>query len=358
MAIAATIVLTLTVAASPQQSPPATSRRDTEIQKLQEAITVERIIVDARVTLSNGEPVWGLTPKDFLVRVDGMPAKVESADWIPETALAREIADIDKPEVTVNRSLDVPAPQGRLLIFFFQTDFARNELRTGGQMKIMSYADQIIDSLEPEDRVAVFSFDSHLKFRLDFSNEKEKVRQAMRESLAIDEPAPPPIVPMPSLARRLDRQAMKDAASSERALFLLGNALRPIPGPKSLVLFGWGLGKLAGGRIVMGVDYALAKRSLESSRVSVFSIDITQADAHSLQVGLGKVSADTGGFYQSSFPFPQLAVDRLQRTLQGHYELEVRKPQSTKLGVHTVDVRVAKRDAVVLARTTYVDKGE
>lgn len=329
---------------APQQSP-----------RIQEAITVERIIVDARVTLANGEPILGLTPKDFTVRVDGVPAKVESADWMPETALARELADIDRPEVTVNRTLDVPAPQGRLLIFFFQTDFARNQLRVAGQMKIMSYADQIIDSLEPDDRVAVFSFDTHLKFRLDFSNEKEKVRQAMRGSLKTDDPPPPPLVPMPSLSKRLDLEAMKSAASSERALFLVGNALRPIPGPKSLVLFGWGLGKLAGGQIVMGVDYALAKRSLESSRVSVFSIDITQADWHSLQVGLGKVAADTGGFYESSYLFPGLAVDRLERTLQGHYELEVRKPELKKLGVHAIDVQVPKRDAVVLARTTYVD---
>lgn len=359
MTIAAMIVVTLTSAASAQQArPPATTARQTEIPKVREVITVERIIVDARVTLSNGEPILGLTPKDFTVRVDGVPAMVESADWVPETAVARELADIDKPEVTVNRTLDVPAPQGRLLIFFFQTDFARNEMRTSGQMKIMSYADQIIDSLEAEDRVAVFSFDSHLKFRLDFSNEKEKIRQAMRESLALDDPPPPPIVPMPSLAKRLDREAMKRAASSERALFLLGNALRPIPGPKSLVLFGWGLGRLAGGAIIMGGDYQLAKRSLESSRVSVFSIDITQADWHSLQVGLGKVAADTGGFYQSSYLFPKLAVDRLQRTLQGHYELEVRKPELKKLGVHTIDVQVMKRDAVVLARTTYVDKSE
>jgi VWFA-related protein len=345
------ILLALSFSARAQQ--PATPQSG-----LKETITVERIIVDARVTHSNGEPILGLTSKDFNVRVDGVPAKVEAADWIPETAATREIADIDKPEVTVNRTLDVPAPQGRLLIFFFQTDFARNELRVGGQMKIMAYADDIIDSLEPEDRVAVLSFDSHLKFRLDFSNDKEKIRQAMRDSLALDDPSPPPIVPMPSLAKRLDREAMKKAASSERALTLLGNALRPIPGPKSLILFGWGLGRLAGGAIVMGGDYMIAKRSLESSRVSVFSIDITQADWHSLQVGLGKVAADTGGFYASSYLFPKLAVDRLQRTLQGHYELEVRKPELKTMGVHTIEVQVAGRDVVVLARTTYVDKGE
>jgi VWFA-related protein len=325
-----------------------------EVPKSHESITVERIIVDARVTLANGEAILGLTAKDFDVRVDGVQAKVESADWIPDTAAAREIAGIDNPQGTVNESMDVPAPQGRLLIFFFQTDFAREQERLRGQVKIMSYADQIIDSLEPEDRVAVFSYDSHLKFRLDFTDDKEQIRRAMRDSLAIDEPPPPPVVPMPSLARRLDREQMKNASSPEHALFLVGNALHPIPGPKSLLLFGWGLGKLAGGRVHMGGEYLIAKRALESSRVSVFSIDITQADWHSLGVGLAQAAADTGGFYESSYLFPQLAVNRLERTLQGHYELEVRKPE-LKAGVHTIEVNVTRRGAVVMARSTYID---
>ena len=342
------MLLAVSAAASAQKTPPP----------LKETITVERIIVDARVTHSSGEAILGLTARDFNVRVGGVLAKVESADWIPETAAAREIADIDKPQVTVNNSLDVPAPRGRLLIFFFQTDFARNALRVEGQMKIMRYADEIIDSLEPEDRVAVFSHDSRLKFQLDFSNDRERVRQVMRESLAVDDPPVPPLVPMPSLAKRLDREAMKNAATAERALFLIGNALRPIPGPKSLILFGWGLGRLSGGQVVTGGDYMVAKRALESSRVSVFSIDITQADWHSLGVALGKVADDTGGFYASSYLFPQLAVDRLERTLQGHYELEVRKPELKRIGVHTIEVQVAGRDVVVLARTTYVDKAE
>jgi VWFA-related protein len=335
----------------------ATALAQQEVPKQHESITVERIIVDARVTLANGEAILGLTSKDFDVRVDGVPANVESADWIPDTAAAREIAGIDKdPQATVNESMDVPAPQGRLLIFFFQTDFARQDVRLQGQVKIMSYADQIIDSLDPEDRVAVFSYDSHLKFRLDFTDDRERIRQAMRDSLAIDEPPPPPVVPMPSLARRLDRQQMKDASSPEHALFLVGNALHPIPGPKSLLLFGWGLGKLAGGRVHMGGEYMIAKRALESSRVSVFSIDITQADWHSLGAGLAQAAADTGGFYESSYLFPQLAVNRLERTLQGHYELEVRKPELKTIGVHTIEVNVARRGAVVMARSTYIDK--
>ena len=66
-------------------------------QEYQEKITVERILVDARVTDSVGNPITGLKPADFHVRIDGKPARVESADWIPETAAARELANIDQP---------------------------------------------------------------------------------------------------------------------------------------------------------------------------------------------------------------------------------------------------------------------
>jgi len=341
--IAIPLLLALSLAAPPQEL------------RSQETITVERILIDARVTDAGGNAILNLEPKDFRVKIDGVAAKVESVEWVPETAGARELAELDRE--SAKTSLDVPPPQGRLLVFFFQTDFARENVRITGQMKILPYADQLLDSLEPEDRVAVVSFDSHLKFRLDFSDDREAIRKAMRDSLSIDDPPRPPAVPMPSLARALDDASLRRAVDPDRALFLLGNALLPIPGPKSLILFGWGLGKLSGGRVVMDKRYAIAQRALEASRTSVFSIDITQADWHSLSAGLAKAADDTGGFYADTFHFPQLAIERLQRALEGHYELEVRRPETKVKGIHSIDVEVpSHRSATVMSRRTFIDK--
>ena len=326
-------------------------------QPFQETITVERILIDARVTLGSGDPVMNLGAKDFRVRIDGKPAKVESVEWIPETAAARELADIDKPQQREPEGVDIPEPAGRLIVVFFQTDFAREDVRVRGQMKILSFADDFVDSLEPEDRVAVLSYDSHLKFRLDFTNRDSDIKAAFRDSLAINEPPTPRVVPMPSLARRLDPKAMRDASSPEKALLLIGNALQPIPGPKSLILFGWGLGRLAGNHIHLGKDYVVAARSLEASRTTVFALDLTQADWHSLAAGLAAPAEATGGFYAETFHFPYLAMDRLKKTLAGHYELEVRKPELKTVGVHEIEVDVVgHRDAEVMARKTFVDK--
>lgn len=325
--------------------------------KAGESITVERILIDARVTLGSGDPVLNLGVNDFKVRVDGKPAKVESVEWIPDTAVGRELADIDKPAQREPVGVEIPEPQGRLIVVFFQTDFSRENVRIRGQMKILGFADDFVESLEPEDRVAVFSYDSHLKFRLDFTNRGSDIKAAFRDALLIDDPPPPRVVPMPSLARRLDPKAMKDAGSPEKGLLLVGNALRPIPGPKSLILFGWGLGRLAGDHIHFGKDFLVALRSLESSRTTVFALDLTQADWHSLAGGLAAPAYATGGFYAETYHFPYLAMDRLKKTLAGHYELEVRKPDLKTVGVHEIEVDViGHRDAEVMARKTFVDK--
>ena len=47
--------------------------------------------------------------------------------------------------------------------------------------------------------------------------------------------------------------------------------------------------------------------------------------------------------------------DMSERTLVGHYELEVRKPETRVRGVHSIEVDVARRNAAVMARSTFVD---
>lgn len=323
--------------------------------QVQEQITVERILVDARVTDYNGDMILGLTPSDFTVKVDGKIAKIESVGWIPETAAQREIAKIDDTAAPATATTETPAPKGRLFIYFVQTDFARNDARIAGQLGFLSYSDQMIDDLEEGDRVAVISFDSHMKFRLDFTDDKRAIKDAMRQSVLINEPPPPPIVPNPSLARRLDREQMKKCTSSDEAFILVANAVRPIPGPKSMILFGWGLGERSGGAVVMNRKYPIALYALETARVTVFAIDTTEADYHDLEMGLKRAAADTGGLYARAFRFPQLAVNRVQKALVGHYELEVRKPDLKTRGYHTIEVTVKRRDAYVLARSSYVD---
>jgi VWFA-related protein len=321
----------------------------------EESITVARILLDVRITDSYGNPLPDLTAKDFDVKIGGKPAAVESVTWVDEVARPdyEQPGNALKDGEEMKPAYDAP---GRLFVVFVQTDFARNATRMIGQMHFEQFAEKMIDELQPTDRVAVFSFDSHLKFRLDFSSNKSEVQAAMRDSMLTNDPPWPRIVPNPALASRLNEKELRDAPDSETALIHVANALRPIPGPKTMLLIGWGLGERVGRAVVMKPKWPIARRALEASRVSIFALDTTYADYHDLEIGLGVAAKQTGGFYAKTHEFPQLAIDRLQRTLSGHYELELRRPNELKPGVHPVEVRVKARGATVLAPSTWTDR--
>lgn len=326
--------------------------------QLQETITVERVVVDARVTEYAGEPMTDLTAADFDVRIGGKRAVVESAEWIADT--------VDSSPLTVDRSPAAPdaasgssqpstvnrQPAPRLIVLFVQTDFARNTWRITGHMKFLQYADDLLDTFAPGDRIAVFSFDSHLKFRLDFSSDRVAIREALRDTVFIDEPPPPPMVPSPSLAAYLDRDAMRRAAQSETGLMLVANAMRSMSGPKTLLLLGWGLGERTSSGVAMRWQWNGARAALDAARVSLFALDTTDADYHTLEAGLIAAAEQTGGFYAKTHLFPRIAIERLQRTLSGHYELTLRAGEDLSPGAKELTVRVKRRGAIVLAPAT------
>jgi VWFA-related protein len=332
------------------------------LAQFRESVTVARILLDVRVTDFDGDSILGLEPADFEVTIGGKKAEVLSATWVSESvsspAESRDpLIELEAGASAGDPSTSLGMTEGRLFVFFIQTDFGRNTERIRGQMHFFKYAEELLEMLEPDDRVAVFSFDSHLKFRLDFTSDKEQILAAMRDAITINTPPWPPVVPNPSLASRLDREEMKKAADSEGALVLVGNALRHIPGPKSMMLMGWGLGELmAGGGVRMKPRYKFARRALDAARVTIFALDTTFADYHSLEVGLGKAAEDTGGFYAKTHVFPQHALERLRRTLAGHYELELRRPDALKPGTHDLIVRVKRRGVRVLAPSSWMDR--
>lgn len=321
-----------------------------------ESVTVERILLDVRVTDYHGDSILGLEPADFEVTLGGKKVEVLSASWVAESSSLR-VDEVDALlDDSTTRSPDDSSPAPRLFVFFIQTDFGRNTERIRGQMHFFKYAEELLEMLEPEDRVAVFSFDSHLKFRLDFTSDKQQIIAAMRDAITINHPPWPPVVPNPSVASRLDREEMKKAPDSEAALTIVGNALRHIPGPKSLMLMGWGLGEMTTVGVSMKWRYKFARRALDAARVTIFALDTTFADYHSLEAGLGKAAEDTGGFYAKTHIFPKLALERLRRTLAGHYELELRRPESLKPGTHELTVKVKRRGVYVLAPSSWMDR--
>jgi hypothetical protein len=221
-------------------------------------------------------------------------------------------------------------------------------------MRMCREAAKLLDTLSPGDRVAVLSFDSRLKLWTDFTDDRERLRHAVEKSILFHEHPALSEGPFPSMAAHFDREAARRAGTIEEGLLVTARALDPLPGSKSLVLFGWGFGRLGPTGVAMEVDYEPAALALKRARVSVFCLDVTNADYHSLEAGLRIVAADTGGFYARTHLFSAAALNRLKGALTGHYILAFEKP-ALRRGAHEVRVRLVGRKGTVMAKRFYVD---
>ncbi|MGH9442598.1 MAG: VWA domain-containing protein [Thermoanaerobaculia bacterium] len=325
---------------------------DEPAERVRESVSAERVVVDVRVIDNQGAPVTGLGVSDFFLRVDGRPVSIESVEWISSGApgaasAAREPAGTSPGEPTA-------PPAGRLVVLFFQTDFEPS--RITGQMRMIRQALSFLDTCSPEDRLAVLSFDSRLKLRQDFTSDRGKLRRAIVRTLYADNSPDPPAGSFPSLASSLDFRAARKASLPEHALRIIGQGLAALPGSKSLLFFGWGIGNFDSMMgLILDHNYALARAALLRSHTSVFVLDVTTADFHSMEGGLEAIAGDTGGLYVKTHVFPQFAMQKVARAISGEYVLSFVRPPLER-GRHEMSIRVpGHRWAAVLARPDYVD---
>ena len=328
-------------------------------QPIVERVDVARVIIDVRVIDDDGRPIRGLEPDDFEVRIDDEPVRVESAFWVGDDAeddagdgaaasgpvASREIAGFLEP-----------ADRGQLIVFVVQKSLVHS--RALGLLRLLMHSDRLLARVAPADRVAVVSFDSHLKIWLDFTDDLDRVETVLAEEIMFGRP--PVLEPRdgPSLLATLSQEEGRRTWEIQEALRQLGDALEPLPGAKSVVLIGYGFGDL---RVVLGMvgstlddRYREARAALEAARASVFALDVTQADYHTYEHGLQMVAEDTGGFFVRTYLRPpRRVIDRVVNAIGGRYVLFTERPD-VEPGEHPIEVDVADVDGTVLARSTYV----
>jgi len=308
-----------------------------------ERVEVARLIVDARVLDDRGNPIAGLTADDFKVSIDGKAARVETATWVGGHDT---VVDPEMSRSASSGTADRTASIGRLIVFLFQKDLEPS--RIVGLMRILLQSRHLLETLTSDDRIAILSFDSHLKIWTDFSNDRERLDLVLAHGVLFVRPPAVAASSMPSLVARVAPESGCRTYRIERALELIGEALEPLPGSKSLVLIGHGFGRFTRDGVTMENDYDPARHALVTSRTSVFSLDVTNADYHSLEAGLQLVSHQTGGFYARTHIFPDAAMRRLAGALAGYYVLFVEKPESQR-SVHSVKTELTRRKGSVLA---------
>ena len=150
-----------------------------------ERVDVERILVDVRVLDHAGQPVLGLIADDFRVKIGGTPVAVQSITWVGGV----DSNDAAGRSTAVERSGPMDGEvAGRLIIFLFQKDLEPS--RIIGLMRMLVEAQGVLDGLTPYDRVAVLSFDSHLKIWVDFTNDRDRLLRVLTHGILFEDPAP------------------------------------------------------------------------------------------------------------------------------------------------------------------------
>lgn len=327
-------------------------------KSFEDEISVSLVTMVVRVVDSWGRPIRGLAPEDFRVRVGRSEIPVVALDWISAADDEAAVLERDRP-ADGDAEVSPPPPlgsglsrgPGRLVVIFVQADL--NASRISGQLRLRPYTRDLLATLHPDDRIAVVSFDSHLKLWQDFEADVEATHEAIDRAMLYSREWDVRLSRGASLARHFDFAAARRAASPERALELTARALEPLPGEKMVIFLGWGLGRYGSTGVRMTPDYKPAVKALSAARASVFVLDVTSADYHSLEVGLQGVAEDTGGVYFSTFRLPGLATKSLARTISGYYVLTLdRSSLAETEGRVRIDLR--GKSGTVLARPTAV----
>ena len=336
----AAMMLPVAAGLAAQQQPPLVERVD-----------VSRVLIDVRVIGGGGEPVAGLVPDDFEVRIGGEPVDVESALWLgadgPDGAGEADGAGgPDRAPLPSTGFAAVLAPRDRrqLVVFFVQKSLEAD--RALGLLRLLQDSDRLLAGVGPDDRVAVVSFEHHFRIWLDFTADLDRAREVLAWDVMHEDP--PALEPQAglSIVAGIGQAEGRTIWQVEDALRRLGEVLEPMPGSKSVVLIGYGFDHGF-------TRYERALDALDAARAAVFSLDVTQADYHTFEHALRDVSHHTGGLFLTTFHRPRRAIEQMVNAVGGRYVLFT-TPPDLEPGPHSIDVELRRGDGRVLARSTYI----
>ncbi len=100
--------------------------------------------------------------------------------------------------------------------------------------------------------------------------------------------------------------------------------------------------------------HALAVNALQEARVNVFTLDVSDADWHTLEVTLMDLAVLTGGTYAKTHIFSAQALDLAFRAIEGRYVVVFVRPERPP-GRHVIELTLRTKKGRVLARPFYDD---
>ncbi len=344
------LVLALTF---PQGQETASRQRPPEVQ---ERITVERVVITGRVIDRFANPIPGLTAGDFRLRVDGRKTPIESVEWIPreprpspsavETTTGQAL-EAGLPATISAAGQQTPAAPSRTIVMLFQWEIAGQ--KDTGFVRMMRQAKRFVDSADPTDRFAVLGYGSSLRLLQDFTTDHEAVHDAIEAIRNLSFRGRTAAADVPALSASIN--GCGSTGSIQKAIICIGNSLQASQGSKTMLFFGWSIGRRRGPE---RVEYPKMIEAIGKARTSVWVLDVSDG-RHTLAEGIARLASDTGGLYNETFDFPDLARQRVERSLEGGtYEIVFRNPAVAR-GWHEVDVELITSSGTPLFQRWYRD---
>ncbi|HLN57884.1 MAG TPA: hypothetical protein VK416_04945, partial [Thermoanaerobaculia bacterium] len=221
--------------------------------------------------------------------------------------------------------------------------------------RMMRQAERMIESSASDEKTAVLSFGSSLRLLQDFTNDPVALHDAVEAIRSWHFQGRAPASAGPSLAAGIAGCGQRN--SIRKAIICIGSALQAFPGSKTLLFFGWGIGRPK--RDSWFVEYPAMIEAISKARTSVFVLDVSGRH-HWLESSLELLAADTGGLFNGGCTYEMmycadLARMKTQRAIEGGtYELVFRDPAKAR-GWHEIEVKLIGRDGIAVFQQWYRD---
>jgi VWFA-related protein len=363
---------------------------------------IELLTVDVTAIDGNGRQITDLTAADFQVEVDGDRRQVVSAEYVRLADPLRAIAGpakVNVPDETYSSSNTKGAPSGRLIVVLVD----QGNIRTGAGRQVMNSAKKFVDTLAPEDRVAVIAIPGPGE-HVDFTTNHDRVRESLlrivgqaeqiksrfnislTEALALymrsDQVRATEVIlrecgqTIAGDTERCEREVYQDAAEmvgemrrrtqdsvdGMRAVF---KSIGALEGPKSIILVTEGLVFEGLGTETEELAQLAAdsRASLDVLLLDVSQFDVTvgslpttpREDRDLREGGIEQLAGATRGQLYRINVAADFAFDRISRALDGHYLLGVEsKPDDRNGRRHRLSVRSAKKGVSIRSRRTFL----
>ncbi|HWF37805.1 MAG TPA: VWA domain-containing protein [Candidatus Acidoferrales bacterium] len=144
--------------------------------------------IDVEVTGRDGKPLKGLKPEQFTVTDDGQDQKVsifsyediEAIETAPDADTAPIVLAVDTPSDAVGQQEGEQARNRRLLVLFFDLTSLGNDDLIRAHDAAVKFVNQ---QMTHADLVSVVSFSSNLRVLADFTNDHDKLNNAIAQLL-------------------------------------------------------------------------------------------------------------------------------------------------------------------------------